>query len=250
MLNGSVLSGSVLNGSVLSKSIWRKSRVAALAVLVTLSLSGLAVARDRDGDDDDRYSRGGNPRQAHEYGRQNGYRDGYKQGREEGRERDPNDFRNPDWRQASRGYKNWMGPQNLYQDGYRDAYGQGFRAGYQSVWGAGRGREGDGDERIYRPYDPVVRPWGGRDGDGDRDNRSHGGDAARDWGYRDGQDAARSDSSVGKSFNPKPRGRYEDRDRGYKSYMGDEHEYRVQYDHAYREGYAAAWNPGRRGWRR
>ena len=103
------------------------------------------------------------------------------------------------------------------------------------------------DRRVYRDQD------GDRDRDGDRyGNQGYGyrgGNAARSWGYRDGQDAARGDSRVGKSYNPRPRGRYEDRDRGYKNFMGNVRTYRQQYDQAYREGYAVAWNSGGR-WRR
>lgn len=224
--------------------MFRKSRMAAFAVLVALALSGLAVAQDRwgwgDGDrDDDAYRRGGNSAQAHEYGRQNGYRDGYNKGIHEGRENDPFDYRTPDWRQAGHGYKNWMGSFGQYQDGYRDAYSQGFRAGFQSVQGLRRGDgDGDRDDRGYRPYDPRV--GGG----------FFGGDVARDWGYRDGSDAARSDLRLGKGFNSQPRGRYDDADRGYNRSYGDKREYKERYTEAYRQGYATVWDSQGRGWRR
>jgi hypothetical protein len=72
-------------------------KTASLAMMLTLMLSGLALARN----DDDYYR--GNPGQAHQYGFQQGYSDGLRHGREERAENDPNDFRSADWEYASRG---------------------------------------------------------------------------------------------------------------------------------------------------
>lgn len=93
-------------------------------------ISSLSLAQYHDDDDDGGYHQG-NPRQARQYGYQQGYRDGYAKGRHEGRENDPNDYQTPDWRQATRGYEQWMGPVETFQNGYRDGYGSGFQAGYQ-----------------------------------------------------------------------------------------------------------------------
>ncbi len=99
----------------------RQMRMAAMALALTLVVSGLATAQ-RDGDDDDNgyYGGRGNAAQAQQYGYQSGYRDGVNKGREEGRENDPFDYRTPDWRQATRGYQRWMGPVQLFQRGYQN----------------------------------------------------------------------------------------------------------------------------------
>jgi Ni/Co efflux regulator RcnB len=88
-----------------------------------------------------------------------------------------------------------------------------------------------------------------RDGDRDRDDhRFHGADVARDWGSRDGADVARADWSHHKSFNPNPRGRYKNADRGYDRRFGEVHEYRLEYSRAYHEAYEHAWQGD--GWKR
>src|SRR5437870_1701140 len=91
----------------------RQIKFAALLTIMTLALGGLARAQ---WDDDDDYYQRGNGAQARQSGYQNGYRDGVKQGRHEGRENDPEDFRAPDAGQASRGYRDWMGPIWVYQN--------------------------------------------------------------------------------------------------------------------------------------
>src|SRR2546427_10344966 len=116
----------------------RQIKFAALLTIMTLALGGLARAQ---WDDDDDYYQRGNGAQARQSGYQNGYRDGVKQGRHEGRENDPEDFRVPDAGQASRGYRDWMGPIRVYQNGYRDGYRAGFRSGYNNESRA----RGDGD---------------------------------------------------------------------------------------------------------
>ncbi len=64
------------------------------------------------------------------------------------------------------------------------------------------------------------------------DNRYHD----RDDRFRNGFHVAR-----GKSFNPNPRGRYDDADHGYRSEFGNKHEYRERYSEAYREGYQSTF---------
>ena len=114
----------------------------ALALLFALSVafSGSAVAQY--GDDDDYYQRG-SARQAHQYGYQSGYQDGYRKGRHEGRENDPGDINVRDFREATRGYRDWMGPLEAFQDGYRDGYRRGFRTGYQASSHGWRDRDYD-----------------------------------------------------------------------------------------------------------
>jgi hypothetical protein len=196
-----------------------------LTMALTLLFSGFAVAQ-RDRDDDDGYYRDGDRAQAQQYGFQNGYRDGMRKGHEEGRENDPFDYQTPDWRQASRGYENWMGSRSSFQNGYRDGYRSGFQAGYENI----RGRGGDYDnDRDYR-------------GVGDREwsyGRSRYGynSPAYNIGYQDGSRVAREDLESHKRFNSSPRGKYDDRDRGYRREYGDKHEYNEQYSAGYRDGY-------------
>jgi flagellar biosynthesis/type III secretory pathway protein FliH len=73
---------------------------------------------------------GGSGRQAHQYGYQNGYEDGYRKGQHEGREHDPGDINIRALREATHGYRRWMGPLEAFRDGYRDGYRRGFREGY------------------------------------------------------------------------------------------------------------------------
>ena len=193
----------------------QRMKVAAAVIAVTLIVSGLALA------DDDDYGRRGNPQQAHQYGYQNGYQDGLRQGQHEARENDPNDFQSRDWRNASRGYQNWMGPFPAFQDGYRDGYRQGYQAAFNDRWG----RRDDGDD--YRSAG---------------DNRWSGGNAYN-YGLQDGTQAGREDSIRGKQFNPKPRGSNH-ADRGYIREYGDKNAYRTQYSDGYRAGYQRTYGRG------
>jgi hypothetical protein len=134
------------------------TKMVALAIAVIVAFSSLSVAQYHDDDDDGGYHQS-NPRQARQYGYRQGYRDGYAKGRHEGRENDPNDYQSPDWRQATRGYEQWMGAVETFQNGYRDGYGSGFQAGYQSL----NGGWGDGDEdrdrgRYNRGGDVYDQP--------------------------------------------------------------------------------------------
>jgi hypothetical protein len=86
----------------------------------------------------------------------------------------------------------------------------------------------------------------------DNDNRydsfREGQHAAREFGYRDGAQVAREDARAGKRFNPKPRGRFDDRDHGYRREFGDKRQYRDEYSEAYRAGYQREF--GERGYYR
>jgi hypothetical protein len=198
----------------------RTVRLASYALAATLVLSGMALAHD-----DDDYYRRGNPAQAQQYGYDRGFHDGADRGRHEGREHDPYDYHTPDWRQATRGYKGWMGPVEVYQRGYQEGYQEGFRSGFESVsrsWG-------DGDRDRHEGF-------GGRDGyEGARD-------VAYRFGYQDGADMARGDREHGKPYNPNPRSMYEDRDHGYRREFGNKDAYRAEYSDAYRRGYDEAMN--------
>lgn len=193
----------------------QRMKLAASLIAVTLIVSGLALA------DDDDYYRRGNPQQAHQYGYQNGYRDGLRRGQHEARENDPNDFQSRDWRNASRGYQEWMGPFPAFQDGYRDGYREGFQAAFEQRWGRG---DHDGDGYRFQS--------GGYAGPG--------GNYAYNYGLQDGLSAGRLDSYRGKQFNPYPRGSNH-ADRGYIRGYGDIDAYRAQYSQGYRAGYERSY---------
>jgi hypothetical protein len=200
----------------MNKEIWKPTlRIAACAVALTLAMSGTALAHD----DDDGYRRAG-PYQAQQYGYQNGYNDGMRQGQHEGRENDPYDYRTPDWRQATRGYQEWMGPVNWYQRGYQNGYANGFQAGFQQVSNRWRDNDGDRDEH-----------WR----DDDRGGRS----TAYQFGYQDGSAVAQRDLERHNRYNPNPRGKYDDEDHGYRRDYGSKYQYKAEYAQGYREGYAA-----------
>jgi len=131
----------------------RQLRMAALAISVVLALGTLSFAQD----DDDYYR--GNSAQTRQYGYDNGYRDGQRKGQHEGRENDPFDCRTPDWRQASHGYKSWMGPLGAFQDGYQQGYRDGFGSGFLSERPGWRA-EGDGDRGDHYGRDRFlwIRP--------------------------------------------------------------------------------------------
>lgn len=196
----------------------RQMKMAALGVSILLAFGTLTLAQDAD----DYYY--GNVARARQYGYDNGFRDGERRGRHEGKENDPFDYHTPDWHQATRGYKNWMGPVNAFQSGYQQGYAEGFRSGFLS-----------------------ERPGWGGDGDGDRDDRYRGGvhgsnnGIAYDTGYQDGVTVAREDLYNNKRFDPNPRGRYDDRDHGYRREYGDKNTYKAEYTDGYRTGYQATF---------
>jgi hypothetical protein len=188
--------------------------MAVLGVSLLLALGTLTLAQDAD----DYYR--GNVARARQYGYDNGFREGEPRGRHEGKENDPFDYHTPDWRQATHGYKNWMGPVNAFQNGYQQGYAEGFRSGFLS-----------------------ERPGWRGDGDGDRDDRYRGGfygsntRIAYDTGYQDGVSVAREDLDRNKPFDPNPRGRYDDRDHGYRREYGHKNAYKAEYTDGYRSGY-------------
>ncbi len=200
--------------------------MASLAVSLLLALGTFALAQDWD----DYYYRG-NTAQTRQYGYESGFRDGEKRGRHEGRENDPYDYHTPDWRQATRGYKGWMGPMNVFQNGYQQGYADGFRSGFESErpgW-----RDGDRDGR-YRNN--------GYYGNGYYGNNAYDSRVGYDAGYQDGVTMAREDQYKNKPFNPNPRARFEDRDHGYRREYGDKNSYKAEYTDGYRAGYQATFN--------
>jgi len=198
-------------------------RVAALAVSIVVALNAFTLAQDYNRDDHDR----GDRAQTRQYGYQSGFQDGQRQGRHEGRENDPFDYRTPDWRQATRDYKSWMGPASVFQSGYQQGYRDGFRSGFAS--------ESPG--------------WRG-DGNRDRDASYRGGNSygsgsytrvAYDTGYQDGVTMAREDLYKNKPFNPNPRARFDGRDHEYRREYGNKNAYKGEYTDGYRAGYRATF---------
>jgi len=206
----------------------RQMRMAALAISFVLALGTLGFAQDWDD-----YNRGGNSAQARQYGYESGFRDGQKRGRHEGRENDPYDYHTPDWRQATHGYKGWMGPANAFQNGYQQGYADGFRNGFIAER-PGWDRDGDRDDG-YRGG--AYRGNGYYSGHNAYNSR-----AGYDVGYQDGVTMAREDLYKNKPFNPNPRARFDGRDHGYSREYGDKNAYRAQYSDGYRGGYEATFN--------
>jgi hypothetical protein len=119
-----------------------KGRIAGLAVLATLLLSGLALAQDRDGDRDDGWGYHDQDRDRDAYrdgyrfrggdaARDWGYRDGSDAARSDVRERksfNPNPRGR--YKHADRGYERYFGDRREYQEQYARAY----RDGYARAW--------------------------------------------------------------------------------------------------------------------
>ena len=209
----------------------RQVKMASLAISAVLALGTIGLAQNRD----DYYYRGGNAAQTRQYGYDNGFRDGEKKGRHEGRENDPNDYRTPDWRQATHGYKNWMGPVNAFQNGYQQGYADGFRSGFASEQ---RGWRGDRGDRTYG-YRGNGYYGNGYYGNG---YSGYNGRIGYDTGYQDGLTMAREDQYKNKPFNPNPRARFDGRDHNYRREYGDKGDYKAQYTDGYRAGYQATFN--------
>jgi hypothetical protein len=127
--------------------MFRKGRIAGLAVLATLLLSGLAVAQDRDYDRD-RDRSGYNDRDRDGYrsnwfrggdaARDCGYRDGSDAARGDSRVgKSFNPTPRGRYKHSDRGYDRRFGDKREYQEHYAQAY----REGYEAAWDH-RGRGG------------------------------------------------------------------------------------------------------------
>jgi hypothetical protein len=80
-----------------------------------------------------------------------------------------------------------------------------------------------------------------RDRDYRYDDLQSGLRIAHEIGYQDGAQVAREDAWHGKPFNPYPRGKYRNADRGYRHEYGSKNEYRERYADGYRDGYRSAF---------
>ena len=122
-------------------------------------------------------------------------------------------------RQATRGYRDFMGPIAVYQRAYREGYSNGFRSGYEEQV-EGRDRDGDWNRNGWQTaYD------------------ANGQNVASQFGYEDGAQAAREDIEHRKPYNSKPRVRFDDRDHGYRREFGSKDRYKSEYTFGYRSGY-------------
>jgi len=63
-----------------------------------------------------------------------------------------------------------------------------------------------------------------------------------DQGYRDGSVVAGQDLNHRKPYDPYPRGKYANMDRGYHRDLGDKEAYRQDYAAGYRSGYASIFH--------
>jgi hypothetical protein len=88
---------------------------------------------------------------------------------------------------------------------------------------------GDGDRDHGRPYGH----WRGAYDP----NRIGYGDTAHRFGVEDGSTVAREDIEHRKPYNSKPRGRFGDRDHGYRREYGSKDRYKAEYTDGYRAGY-------------
>ena len=208
----------------------QQMRMAALAVSMVLALGAISFAQDWD----DYHYRGGNGSQARQYGYDRGFHDGQKRGQHEGRENDPYDYHTPDWRQATKGYKDWMGPVNAYQNGYQQGYANGFRNGFIAERPGWRDRDGDRDYRYRNEGNYGNGYYGG--------NYRYDSRAGYNNGYQDGVTMAREDLYNRKPFNPNPRARFGGRDNGYVREYGDKNTYKAEYTDGYRAGYESAFS--------
>jgi len=203
----------------------RSMRMAALAVVMTLMFSGLAVARDHD-HDKDKYDK--NDKHDHWY---------------KHADRDRKHDRNHDrWQdhernraQAEREH-HWWERDRHHDDGYYRE-GQVYNRNPQSYPGGG----------VYG-YPGGGYPSGGYGYPGTVYGRSGGGrNAAYGFGYQDGSYMARRDRSQNKRFNPNPRNEYGNRTHGYDRSFGDKNYYRAEYSTGYSAGYESNYRGGR-GW--
>ncbi|MBS1852103.1 MAG: hypothetical protein JST79_14435 [Acidobacteria bacterium] len=185
----------------------QRSKWIALVMAIMLASGTLALAQGYGG-----------PAQVRQYGFQQGYQDGTRQGQDDSRDRRSYNLQGADWDRASRGYDNRMGPFGQYRDAYRDGYRQGYEAAFY--------RDG-GNPRFDRSDYRYGRGFDRRPGYG--------------FGFQDGAAVAREDMYKGKPYNPYPRGKYGDQDRGYRREFGDKHAYRFDYGQGYRAGYESSF---------
>ena len=203
----------------MTRNLIRTSTFAALALLAALTLTSTATARAWDNDD----RRGDVAR----HGYDNGYRDGLEHGRYDRSSGFRYNTHSQQYDDARDGYQSWMGSYSQFKSAFRNGYNEGYRAGYSG--NAYYRRDGDRDDFRSFHHDN----WRGNSG---RSNN-----IAFENGRIDGSTQARSDLDHRKSFNPNPRGRYDDEDHGYRRELGDKNAYKADYTAGYRAGYQSVF---------
>jgi hypothetical protein len=215
----------------------RSMKTAALAVAITLTFSGLALARDHD---DHKYV-------DHKHDHWDKHVDHHNESTHIWDRISNHDRgRHNEERQIESDHHHWWEKsreRERVNDGY---YGGQVYNRYPSSGGYGYPSGGYGYPSGGYGYPSggggYGYPGSGRGG--------YGGGGASSAGYsqgaQDGSYQARKDISQGKPFNPYPRGSSHS-DHGYHSDMGDKHVYQASYDRGYQSGYQSNYG-GRRGW--
>jgi len=189
----------------------RTMRMAALAVIMTLTFSGLGMARDHNDDDDWRHDRHHDRDRDHDRWRDHERHERWEREHRGGWHRDHD---RDDWR--------WRPDRD---DGYYNRGGWIWNRGGSGYPGGGYGYPSGG----------YGYPSGG-----------YYGNNGYNIGYQDGVYQARKDVAEHKPFNPYPRGDSHGT-HGYAGY-GDINAYRAQYTSGYRSGYESNFRSGYRGW--
>jgi hypothetical protein len=218
----------------------KSMKMAALAIVMTLMFSGLALARDHDDDKpkNDHWDRQADRDRNHERDHDRGRHEW--QDRDHDRDRGSDHNRDWDRDRDRRDHERWE-REHRRDDGYYrggqiyNRYPQSYPGG--GIYGyPGGGYPGGGYPSGGYGYPGSVYGRGG-----------NGRNAAYGFGYQDGSYMARRDISQNKRFNPNPRNEYGNRTHGYNSSFGDKNYYRAEYSNGYSAGYQANYRGGR-GW--
>ena len=226
-------------GVQMKQQLW----IAAAVIAMALATSTVTLAQDGNGDGDDRGRWGqgndqGNDNRWYQQasdqrnrGYSEGYRMGFNHGSEERREGDRNGWRDSNCNRGGWGWRD--GDDNAFSQAYRNGCRSGFEDGFRgrdfrlAQYGGGYG---DGN------FDENGQPWG-RDRGNDPFYGRGGYTIALHFGGEDGRTAAYEDWQRRKSYNSRPRGRFDDADRGYQRQYGDRDQYKREYTQGYRQGY-------------
>ena len=223
----------------------RSTRMAALAVAITLMFSGLAMARDHDDHKRDHREKDHWNQKVDRHQVSNHVWDhDWKRDRTNDRVSSDHHWweRSRERERANDGYYGGGQIYNRYPNGGYgypsggSSGGYGYPSGGYGYPNGGYGYPGGGGGYGY-PGSVGRGGYGGGGGSGDGYNQ----------GMQDGSYQARKDVAEGKQFNPYPRGSSHS-DHGYHSDMGDKHVYQASYDQGYQSGYQSNYGGrGRRG---
>jgi hypothetical protein len=130
---------------------------------VGLLTSALTLVLTADTRAADRYYDAGSPWQ---YGYARGRDEGYREGERDARRHERFSFYDEkSYRDCDRGYKGWMGPRGVYENGYRRGYQDAYTRAFRRFARWDYGYDGDGRyegygrdyDRRYPPYDRYDR---------------------------------------------------------------------------------------------